>query len=216
MITTHGYLSLTPPLALAVREGRKTQTMRPLTPQPVSLYDGFLVDPRRPLAPPRVSGELADGSKVLVRAPYAPDDVLWVREGAMVMGYTPRGTRVTVTYDADGVTREVPWPERLRDVELGHRIPNGCHREAARTYVRVLSVEPRRVQSITHRDAVAEGWPGPEDKRVWIEAMGDGDDEAIEWFAELWDSLYRARGLGWDADPWCWMVRFERVEVDCA
>src|SRR5690606_32153543 len=32
-MTTHGYLSLTPPLALAVMEGRKTQTMRPMTPQ---------------------------------------------------------------------------------------------------------------------------------------------------------------------------------------
>lgn len=209
-MTTHGYLSLTPPLALAVMEGRKTQTMRPVTRW---FYR------REPARWEHVEGRrwhiydhAGDRTGDAV-APHAPDDVLWVREPAMVVGYTPRGTRVTVQYDADGVTREVPWPERLRDVELGHRIPNGCHREAARTYVRVLSVEPRRVQSITHRDAVAEGWPGPEDKRVWIEAMGDGDDAAIEWFADLWDSLYRAKGLGWDADPWCWCVRFERVET---
>src|SRR5690606_18552815 len=108
----------------------------------------------------------------------------------------------------------------------GRRIPNGCHREAARTYVRVLSVEPRRVQSITEAEARAEGiartrlplagangcdvyhvdpWPTP-----------DCANSALAMLRRLWDSLYRARGLGWDADPWCWCVRFERVEVDCA
>ena len=209
MIATHGYLSLTPPLTLAVREGRKTQTMRPMTPQvpDVSRWQHWTDRDWYTWSP------LGMG---VVRAPYAPDDVLWVREPAMVVGYTPRGTRVTVQYDADGVTREVPWPERLRPVALGRRIPNGCHREAARTFVRVLSVEPRRVQSITEAEARAEGldpvpvhgkWAGPREE--------GGHWSARKPFAELWDSLYRAKGLGWDADPWCWCVRFERVEVDC-
>jgi len=212
-VTTHGYLSLTPPLALAVMEGRKTQTMRPMTPQvpDVSRWQHWTDRDWYTWSP------LGMG---VVRAPCAPDDVLWVREPAMVMGYTPRGTRVTVQYDADGVTREVPWPERLRPVELGHRIPNGCHREAARTYVRVLSVEPRRVQSITEAEARAEGmpWGGPsfdvglpdED----LEAGGVTGSWAIPNFRHTWDSLYRAKGLGWDANPWVWMVRFERVEAD--
>lgn len=209
-MTTQGYLSLTPLLALAVREGRKTQTMRPMLWQPEPLdFEGWEHRGDRTWA-----ALYTAGIAYRHRAPHAPGDVLWVREGAMVVAYSPRGTRVALQYDADGTTREVPWPERLRDVALGRRIPNGCHREAARTYVRVLSVEPRRVQGITEEEAQAEGLdPAPVHGR-WAGPREEGGHwSARKPFAELWDSLYRARGLGWDADPWCWMTRFERLEA---
>lgn len=214
MITTHGYLSLTPPLALAVREGRKTQTMRPVT---------RWFCRREPARWEHVEGRrwhiydhAGDRTGDAV-APHAPGDVLWVREPARVVAVeaNERGEpEALIEYIADNVRRWVPHPPRLKGLIPGRRIPNGCHREAARTYVRVMSVEPRRVQSITEEEAQAEGldpvpvhgrWAGPREE--------GGHWSARRPFAELWDSLYRAKGLGWDADPWCWCVRFERVEA---
>ena len=32
-------------------------------------------------------------------------------------------------------------------------------------------------------------------------------------FIALWDSINAQRGYGWDADPWVWVVSFERTEA---
>lgn len=31
-------------------------------------------------------------------------------------------------------------------------------------------------------------------------------------FSSLWDSINAKRGYGWDTNPWCWVVEFERVQ----
>lgn len=64
-------------------------------------------------------------------------------------------------------------------------------------------------------------------KRVWVERVqdiseADAEDEGLiyygetlaeptprEKFAKLWDSIYKSKGLGWDANPWVWACEFE-------
>jgi hypothetical protein len=55
----------------------------------------------------------------------------------------------------------------------------------------VLSVKVERLQDIT-----MEGM-APEGKSTWI---------------ALWNHHHAKRGYGWDANPWVWVVEFERVE----
>ena len=91
---------------------------------------------------------------------------------------------------------------------------------AARIRRRVVSVTVERVQDITEEDAVREGirrWtkdgsvykyghiePGDIGCTPWVDMARTGRDA----FARLWDSIYAAKGLGWDVNPWVWRIEF--------
>ena len=69
---------------------------------------------------------------------------------------------------------------------------------AARIWLTVLDMRTERLQDISNDDVHAEGFA------PW------GDKYAG--FAELWDSLYDKRGLGWGANPQVWVTEFELEE----
>ena len=33
----------------------------------------------------------------------------------------------------------------------------------------------------------------------------------VDAYADLWDSINGARGFGWDANPWVWVLEFRRA-----
>lgn len=70
-------------------------------------------------------------------------------------------------------------------------------KEAARLFLRVTGVRVERLQDIDDDGVVAEG-------------LKIGDD-----FDVLWDSTIKPADLplyGWDANPWVWVIEFERCE----
>lgn len=70
-------------------------------------------------------------------------------------------------------------------------------KEAARLFLRVTGVRVERLQDIDDDGVVAEG-------------LKIGDD-----FDVLWDSTIKKDDLplyGWDANPWVWVIEFERRE----
>lgn len=70
-------------------------------------------------------------------------------------------------------------------------------REAARIFLRVTDVRVERLQEIDDNGIASEGL-----------AIGDP-------FDELWDRTIKKadRALyGWEADPWVWVIKFERCE----
>ena len=94
-------------------------------------------------------------------------------------------------------------------------------KEAARIWLRVTDVRVERLQDITPKDAKNEGVGdlfyddiGYSDKDYGTEV----DPEygvAKEQFAWLWDSTIKKAALdcyGWDANPWVWVIEFERCE----
>ena len=96
-------------------------------------------------------------------------------------------------------------------------------REAARIFLRVLNVRVERLQDISVQDAKNEGIRVHANGCVDGLAFGcyNGDDcvynrckRPIEHFHELWDSINAKRGYGWDANPWVWVIEFEREEVE--
>jgi hypothetical protein len=76
-------------------------------------------------------------------------------------------------------------------------------RWAARIVRPVLSVRVERLQDIDEADAVREGATEPfkimggAPFSIWIRAA-----------RLLWDARYAKRGIGWDVNPWCWVVEF--------
>ncbi len=93
-------------------------------------------------------------------------------------------------------------------------------KEAARLFLRVKSVLVERLQDITEEQARAEGAipfcisvdseDTPDSERTWHE-LGP----AIPDFIRIWDSTIKPDDLflyGWDANPWVWVIEFERCE----
>ena len=87
-------------------------------------------------------------------------------------------------------------------------------KEAARIFLKVTDVRVERLQDITDDGAKAEGANWKNGKNVgWEEKMRR---TAVERFAEIWESTIKKSDLdtyGWDANPWVWVIEFERIEV---
>lgn len=72
-------------------------------------------------------------------------------------------------------------------------------REAARIFLRVTDVRVERLQDIDDYGVIAEG----------LEIGGP--------FEEIWDSTIKPADrnrYGWDANPWVWVIEFERCTED--
>ena len=209
-------LALTADLARAVLDGRKTETRRPVSPQPPDHATGpyYMLHPqpwndlrRSELHIEAWSGPLYHArperalcGAFVARSPLgSPGDLLWLREPAKCIGYTP-GRRIVIEYAADGETAEVDHPARLRPVAPGKGLPNGIHREAARWWGRVVEVRVERLRAIDEGGAMREG----------IDADLRRESRRTA-FADVWDAIYSRRGLGWADNPWVWVTRFERV-----
>lgn len=81
-------------------------------------------------------------------------------------------------------------------------------KEAARIWLKVTDVRVERLQEITIAGIRNEGLPSA--------AVHAGDMEiATEEWKMLWNSTIKKSDLdryGWDANPWVWVIEFERCE----
>lgn len=86
-------------------------------------------------------------------------------------------------------------------------------KEAARIGLKVTDVRVERLQEITEDGAKAEGANFKNGKNVGFEEKMNRT--AIERFTEIWNSTIKKSDLdryGWDANPWVWVIEFERCE----
>lgn len=191
------------PMVRAILDGTKSMTRRVVNPQPDE--DG-LVDLR---------DEWQDTDAREYHCPYGqPGDRLWVRE---TWCYATDSFAVTVGagYKADGAVvlrgdlplSTIPdgsqvfnghaekWPTNVTRWRPSIHMP----RWASRLTLELTGVRVERLQDITEADAIAEGVTSPPG---WANVPG---------FAVLWNSINAARGYGWDANPWVWVVEFRRL-----
>lgn len=84
---------------------------------------------------------------------------------------------------------------------------------AARIWLKVTSVSLERLQDITDDGAKAEGANCKDGKNVgWQEKQRR---TAIERFSEIWESTVSKEKIdscSWAANPWVWVIEFERCE----
>ncbi len=85
-------------------------------------------------------------------------------------------------------------------------------KEAARIFLRVTGVRVERLQDITITGLQEEGILND----GYISQYAAMTTTAFEDFKDLWDSAIKKSDLekyGWDANPWVWVIEFERLEV---
>lgn len=139
----------------------------------------------------------------LCESPYQPGDVLYVREtwckGSL------NGGADQYFYKADDNDFHCQWRPSIH-----------MPKEAARIFLRVTGVRVERLQDITLDDAIAEGCQG--------KFIGCGECAGAGWeilpedeFADVWNSTIKESDLdkyGWDANPYVWVVSFERISKE--
>lgn len=144
-------------------------------------------------------GIYADGyGEGFYKLPYQPEDILYVRE--TWHRYTKRvgkgeGCHLEEHYGykasiANSEDAEEPWKPSIH-----------MPKEAARIWLKVTNVRVERLQDMTDDDAEAEG-------------CFDYTSTALG-FPDVWDSTIKKSDLdryGWDANPWVFVIEFERCE----
>lgn len=176
----------------SILEGRKTVTRRAVKPQPESRPTPMKKDSCWP-------GCFAiQGTAKVIRPPYQPGDTLWVRET------WAKSMAGTFMYQADDKAIMV---ERWRP---SIHMP----REAARLFLRVTGVRVERLKDIDGHGILKEGI----DNGKSNPAMGTRWENMQSMaFAELWNNTIKPsdRALyGWAANPWVWVIEFERISKD--
>ena len=121
--------------------------------------------------------------------PYQPGDTLWVREtwnGDWCDHYIYKADGGSAK--AAGYAAEPKWRPSIH-----------MPREAARLFLRVKEVSVEKLREISALSAMDEG-------------VTDWND-----FVRLWNTTIKSADLplyGWDANPWVWVIEFERIGKD--
>ena len=195
----------------AILDGRKTCTRRLVKPQPKSklCYTFAGSDSDTWGYPNRTAHEIWGEEFKLPNditeeelskrwnTPYHTDDILYVRETWCGLPVNEAGHMRGHTiyyYKADGELRPKGW--------RGTWHPSiYMPKEASRIWLKVTDVRVERLQDMTDDDAEAEG-------------CFDYTSTALGFF-DVWDSTIKKSDLdryGWNANPWVWVIKFERCE----
>lgn len=185
----------------AILDGRKSCTRRVVKPQPTAHYGAQCIKP-----------------------PYQPGDILYVRETwkcwrahryeatADIM-FKAGGDGVQLQF-ANGSTDSIDRFDYDKFVNkwFSH---NGewkpsifMSKEAARIWLKATDVRVERLQEITSEQICREG------VEVEYPHALNGEEKRYA-FSTLWNSTIKKSDIdtyGWDANPWVWVIEFERCE----
>lgn len=194
----------------AILEGRKSCTRR--------IAKGFIPDDEvwgytafTPKGYISCRGTFADGyGEKFFKLPCEPGDILYVRETwCDDRQFTHDSTPGRYFYKASE-NGDFKWKPSIH-----------MPKEAARIWLKVTNVRVERLQDITPKDAKNEGVGN-----LFYEDIGYSEKDygtevdpeygiAKEQFAWLWDSTIKKSDLaqyGWDANPYVWVIEFEKCE----
>ncbi len=188
----------------AILDGRKTQTRRVIKPQPCRPGIG---------TPPEQWPE-----KYPELCPYGvPGDRLLIKESYRITDVSPKGWAL-FDYIADGKrggcqlapAEFAKWKARKKP----YAVTSGrfMYRSLVRLKPPVTNVRVERVQEINWKDCVAEGVRldsicGPHTRLSRAGAYKIG-------FHNLWETINKKRGYGWDQNPYVWVVEFKLLAAD--
>ncbi len=143
--------------------------------------------------------------------PICPGDILYVRETVW--------QKIGYYLDIDGETKP-SWYNEFKYVASDEKPETGWNyswakrpsihmpKEAARIWLKVTDVRVERLQDITADSIRNEGLSSL--------AVHCGDMEiALKEWENLWNSTIKKSDLdryGWGANPWVWVIEFERCE----
>ena len=144
------------------------------------------------------------------KSPYHPGDILYVREtwnkvklaSESDWHYEYRASCENPAYFSNGFMAE--WRPSIH-----------MPKEAARLFLWVKAVRVERLQAITPEQIDAEGF------KEWAYSAKTGEllPSSPSFFRIGWDKTINPADLplyGYDANPWVWVIEFERVRKETA
>ena len=181
----------------AILAGKKTVTRRVVKPQPAG--DGSA--PIELITRPGFWNSFGDD--FVYRQPYEPGDILYVREAWSITDNLWNGMDM-ILYGADyngNQYSNIRWRPSIH-----------MPKEAARIFLRVKDVRVERLQNISLQDCMKEG--------ISKERIEERDAirlkaAAKSIYEKIWNSTIKPADravYGWDANPWVWVIEFERCE----
>ena len=202
----------------AILAGRKTQTRRPVKIDMANAFD-----------PPRGKEDVSAGyplfedvegtwHKSVDCCPFGQvGDRLWVRE---TWAHDAPSLEECRSRFEDLFPSSLPYGPYFRADSIhentGLRWRPSIHmpRWASRITLEITGIRVERVQDISEYDAIADG--GLEsmiEDHIWYIPGTDPKTtrDPIYAFEHIWNSCYSARALGWDVNPWVWVVEFKKV-----
>lgn len=186
------------PMVRALLAGTKTQTRRRVKPQPQGGWSsgdhGCSCDARENVGPCPYGKA---GDRLWVKETWKADQI-W--DGFRPLD-VPEGEAVLYTAD-EHATRVIPF-------DWGRRRPSiFMRRWMSRITLELTGVRVERLNEISEEDAEAEGVVGCARQNSYPRGC-EGLPQRAE-YAILWESI---NGSGsWGANPWVWVLEFERVE----
>lgn len=222
-------ISFSTEIVKAILDGRKTQTRR-VVPFNIYLDESGLIKAYSDVKNMRsLKGTL---DSVLAKSKYKIGDILWVREPVKTIQTISRamGSNIALKYKylSDGATNWVDIPERIKKnssnwyLEKGRGIPNGCIKEMARTFLKIINVRVERLQDISDEDCIAEGiLKVSKDGELFKYCIYDKKDySSTPWqempktpqkaYASIWNKT-APKGYKWEDNPYVFVYEFEVV-----
>lgn len=145
--------------------------------------------------------------------PICPGDILYVRE---TWKKAPNGYYYYEDWQRNDIADITKWKPSIH-----------MPKEAARIWLKVMNVRVERLQEMKPVDVIKEGaypdcWDclntygesGSQCCYGTEEQCSQCDEVMMEW-EKLWNSTIKKSDLdcyGWDANPWVWVIEFERCE----
>lgn len=143
---------------------------------------------------------------ISVKAPCSVGDILYVKEtwcaywlpdGSMHYRYRashPNGNKRPIGLEYDDPYENCLW-----------KPSSYMPKEAVRIFLRVKNIRAERLQDMDEEAAIAEGFPDSPDET----------DSPLQRFSESWDKMHghgELREHGYHANPWVWVIEFERCD----
>ncbi|MFX4240290.1 hypothetical protein ACOL3H_07290 [Aliarcobacter butzleri] len=152
---------------------------------------------------------------------YKVGDVLWVREPVKVTKACNDTSKIEFEYLSDGTKKIIDIPNKYLDeydfiknncflAKLNQLhydkeyigVPNGCLKEMARIFLKVINIRVERLQDITTGDIQKEG----------INILGLTKSLSYQKWEILWDSTTN-KIYKWGDNPFVLVYEFERIEL---
>ena len=205
------------PMIRAILDGKKTQTRRVVKSKAKNMQAGGQVCVKRNpdgdhwykeyVWSVRDAGGVWNDyteAQMLARCPYGkPGDRLWARETWQHEDGSCSDHKCgQPTHIYHKATESFPESMRWKPSIF-------MPRWACRLELEITGVRVERVKDISHEDAVAEGCYRIEP----CEAYPHGNSWGRSGYAALWESINGPGVYGWTANPYVWVVEFERLSL---
>ena len=183
----------------AILDGRKTCTRRVIKPQPYGKCTyplGFVTDSteKKEVGCFGFGVDECGGSIQYAKPSYQPGDILYVRE---TWKNAPNGYYYYEDWQKNDIADVTKWKPSIH-----------MPKEAARIWLKVTNVRVERLQEITTNQIEQEG------VETEYPHVLNGEEKKYA-FQNLWNSTIKKSDLdryGWDANPYVWVIEFERCE----